>query len=101
MSAQPPDTRPPHLFSERDLHMLERLATVMGNLQGGARVNVTDPRLSKAIVWLLVAVGATVLSVGGWLVTDNIAQGRLMERVVTILEQQDRRLDKLEQERKP
>lgn len=93
-----PETRPPAL-SDADFRTLERLMPVMRALQGlpgGANVNVTDPRLSKAIIWLLLAVGGITLSVGGWLITDNIAQGKLMERVVTILEQQDRRLDRLE-----
>lgn len=98
MSAPPPDTRPP-ILSDRDIALFERLAAVLATLQGGARVNVTDARVSKAIVWLLVAVGTVTLSVGGWLITDNIAQGKLMERVVTILEQQEKRITKLEERR--
>ncbi len=93
-----PDTRPPAL-SERDMQMLERLMQALATIQGGARVNVTDARVSRAIAALLGVVGVTVLSVAGWIVTDNIAQGRLMERVVTILEQHERRLNRLEDRR--
>ncbi len=92
------DTRPPAL-SERDAQLLERFMQALSTMQGGARVNVTDARVSKALAWLLGVVGVTALSVGGWIVTDNIAQGRLMERVVTILEQHERRLDRIEERR--
>jgi hypothetical protein len=93
MSANPPDTRPPALTEEQFQRFL-------AGLHGrGANVNVTDPRLSKAIIWLLLTVGAVTLSVGGWLVTTTIANGRLDERVVTILEQHDRRLNRLEDRR--
>ncbi len=95
MSTPPSDTRPG--ISEEQL---QRLIRAIQEMRGGANVNVTDPRLSKAIVWLLGLIGSTVFIVGGWLITDNISQGRIMERVVTILEQHDKRLDRLE-DRKP
>lgn len=91
MSAHPPDTRPG--LSDRDLALLERFSALIG---AGARVSVTDPRVTKAIVWLLVAVGGITITVGTWLISESVSQGRLMERVVTILESHQRRIDKLE-----
>lgn len=93
MTATPPDTRSGHL-TERELAIIERVLA-----SGGARVSVSDPRLTKAIVGLLVAVGGITITVGTWLVTEAIARGRLDERVVTILEQHDRRLNRLEERR--
>lgn len=89
-----PDTRP--ALSEEQL---QRLLSAIQGMRGGASVSVTDPRLTKAIIWLLVTVGGITLTVGSWLVTDAVARGRLDERVVTILEQHDKRLDRLEERR--
>lgn len=93
MSANPPDTRGPVLTEEQFQRFL-------AGMQGrGANVNVSDPRLTKAIIWLLITVGGITLTVGSWLVTDAIARGRLDERVVTILEQHESRIDRLEDRR--
>ena len=97
MSAHPPS----HGISQEQFAALtQAMVEAIGRLPGGARVSVTDPRLTKAILWLLVAVGATSLTVGTWLVTEAIARGRIDERLTTLVEQHERRIDRLE-DRKP
>lgn len=99
MTTPPPDTRPG--LTQQQLEQLTRAITeAMANMRGGASVHVTDPRLSKAIVWLLIAIGGIAITVGTWLVTDAVARGQLDARVVAILELHDKRLTRLE-DRKP
>jgi hypothetical protein len=87
-------TRPPTLTDEEMQKLLSQLA------DRGARITMTDPRVSATTNWLLASIGGIFLLVGGWLITSV---NTLNEKLATVIQQnaygeridanQDARLD--------
>lgn len=87
-------TRPPTLTPEEMDKLLERLANT------GAKLTMTDPRVSAIHNWLLATIGGVLILVGGWMVTSINALNQTMVKVVEqmktserINDAQDRRFD--------
>lgn len=70
-------TRPSSLSQEEMDKLLERLANT------GARITMTDPRVTQAQTWILIAVGSAFIACGGWLIQSVNALNATMGRVVT------------------
>lgn len=90
-------TRPPTLTPEEMDKLLERLANT------GAKLTMTDPRVSAIHNWLLASIGGVVILVGIWMVSSInelnasmvklIEQNRSLERTN---DAQDRRFDHMD-----
>lgn len=61
---------------------------------GGASIQGYDPRVSRAVSWLLVAVGSALVAVGGWIGTNiyqlNITVARVVDKTDALLNRIDR-----------
>ena len=53
-------TRPPTLSPEEMEKLIERLAN------HGARISMTDPRVTSVQNWIFAAIGGVLLLLGGW-----------------------------------
>ncbi len=91
-------TRPPNLSPEDLQKIVSDLA------RRGANINMTDPRVSATQNWLLVTIGATLIVVGGWMITSINSLNNTMVKVVEqnsamqrVNDAQDRRFDNLDQ----
>lgn len=89
-----PITRPPTLSPEEMDKLLERLANT------GAKLTMTDPRVSAIHNWLLATIGGVLILVAGWMVTSINALNQTMVKVVEqmktserVNDAQDRRFD--------
>jgi hypothetical protein len=85
-------------LSPGDIEKIDRLFSMMA--ERGARINVTDKRVTDTTNWLLATIGVVFLAVGGWLISSV---NRLSEGLATLVQQnayseriddaQDKRLD--------
>ena len=92
-----PITRPSNLTPEEMDKLLERLANT------GAKLTMTDPRVSAIQNWLLASIGGVIIIVGGWTITSI---NELNKNMVQVIEQnraaertneaQDRRFDNMD-----
>lgn len=73
-------TRPSTLSPEEMQTLLSQLA------DRGARITMTDPRVSATTNWLLASIGGIFLLVGGWLITSV---NRLNEGLVKVIQQNE------------
>jgi hypothetical protein len=71
-----PITRPPTLSPEEMDKLLERLANT------GAKLTMTDPRVSAMHNWLLASIGGVLILVGGWTITSINTLNQTMVKVV-------------------
>jgi len=71
-------TRPPTLSPEEMERLLAQLA------DRGARITMTDPRVSATTNWLLGSLGAVGIVVGGWLIQSV---NRLSEGLAVVIQQ--------------
>jgi hypothetical protein len=92
-----PITRPPTLTPEEMDKLLERLANT------GAKLTMTDPRVSAMHNWLLASIGGVLILVGGWTITSINALNQTMVKVVEqnistdrTNQAQDKRFDNLD-----
>lgn len=109
-----PITRPSTLTPEEMDKLLDRLANT------GAKLTMTDPRVSAIHNWLLASIGGILILVGGWtissvntlnqtmvkVVEQNINTGRINDAQDRRFDNMDRRLDQIDSrlrdvERKP
>ncbi len=96
----PPDTRTPVLTDAQ----VDRIIAAMR--QGGASVNVNDPRVSQVQTWILGLVGVGLISAGAWAgqslntLSGTLASAvqRLDQQSTTLADHEQRLRD---QERKP
>jgi hypothetical protein len=92
--AKMPITRPSTLTPEEMEKLLERIAN------SGAKLTMTDPRVSAVHNWLLATIGGIIIIIGGWTITSI---NDLNNTMVQVIEQnknadrtndaQDRRFD--------
>lgn len=92
-----PITRPPTLTPEEMDKLLERLANT------GAKLTMTDPRVSAMHNWLLASIGGVLILVGGWTINSINSLNQTMVKIVEQNKQfertndaQDRRFDNLD-----
>jgi hypothetical protein len=92
-----PITRPSTLTQEEMDKLLERLAN------SGAKLTMTDPRVSAIHNWLLASIGGVLIIVGGWTITSINNLNQTMVKVVEqnrtserTNEAQDRRFDNMD-----
>ena len=92
-----PITRPPTLSQEEMDKLLERIANT------GAKLTMTDPRVSAMHNWLLASIGGVLILVGGWTITSINALNQTMVKVVEqnksaerTNDAQDRRFDNVD-----
>lgn len=92
-----PITRPSTLTQEEMDKLLERLANT------GAKLTMTDPRVSAIHNWLLASIGGVLIIVGGWTISSINSLNQTMVKVVEqnrtaerTNEAQDRRFDNMD-----
>lgn len=71
-------TRPSSLSPEEMEKLLSQLA------DRGARITMTDPRVSATTNWLLASIGGIFIIVGGWLITSV---NTLNEKLAAVIQQ--------------
>ena len=80
-------TRPSTLTPEEMDKLLDRLAN------SGARLTMTDPRVSAIHNWLLASIGGVIILVGGWTITSINTLNQNMVKVVENYKSADRTND--------
>src|SRR5688572_1915460 len=92
-----PITRPSTLTPEEMDKLLDRLANT------GAKLTMTDPRVSAIHNWLLASIGGILILVGGWTISSVNSLNQTMVKVVEqnistgrINDAQDRRFDNMD-----
>lgn len=79
-------TRPPTLSPEEMDRLLANLT------DRGARITMTDPRVTSVQTWVLSSIGIAFIGLGGWLISSVNTLNETMMRVVTQNEYRDRQL---------
>lgn len=79
-------TRPSTLTPEEMDRLLENLAN------RGARITMTDPRVTSVQTWVISSVGIGLIGLGGYLVNSVNRLNETMTRVVTQNEYRDRQM---------
>lgn len=103
MSAQPPD----HGMTQEQFEALtSAMVEAIGRMHGGARVSVTDPRLTALNAWILGVVGSGAVAALVWGASSLSQLNVTVSTVVARQGQQDNVLQDHEgrlrvQERKP
>lgn len=83
-------TRPSTLSQEEMERLIERLAN------HGARISMTDPRVTSVQTWLMVTIGAVGISVAGWGVKSINDLNQNMAAMLVRYEYDTRRVERLE-----
>lgn len=84
-------TRPSTLTPEEMDRLMERLAN------SGARISMTDPRVTSAQTWIMVTIGAVGISVAGWGVKSINDLNQNMAAMLIRYEYDTRRVERVEE----
>lgn len=84
-------TRPSTLSQEEMERLIERLAN------NGARISMTDPRVTSAQTWIMVTIGAVGISVAGWGVKSINDLNQNMAAMLVRYEYDTKRVERVEE----
>lgn len=84
-------TRPSTLTPEEMDKLMERLAN------SGARISMTDPRVTSLQTWVMVTIGAVGISVAGWGVKSINDLNQNMAAMLIRYEYDTRRVERVEE----